>query len=168
MLLRRIVPRSVAAHAGRWDKSATDSHEVQGQDARHRRLRQHRLAAFLSRRSDGDAGDLLRPHRQAPPRQHRADREPARAAGAERRRQPARAGNAGDARHDRRRRDRGDEAGRLSHQQQPRHGRRPRRARRRPARGPASRRGDRRLPGRAAVRTRNASTRRCRASTTSS
>src|SRR6202041_3768397 len=28
MLLRRIVPRSVAAHAGKWDKSATDSHEV--------------------------------------------------------------------------------------------------------------------------------------------
>jgi D-3-phosphoglycerate dehydrogenase / 2-oxoglutarate reductase len=26
MLLRRIVPKSVAAHAGRWDKSATNSH----------------------------------------------------------------------------------------------------------------------------------------------
>ncbi len=30
MLLRRIFPRSVAAHAGGWDKSATDSHEVRG------------------------------------------------------------------------------------------------------------------------------------------
>jgi D-3-phosphoglycerate dehydrogenase / 2-oxoglutarate reductase len=30
MLLRRIVPRSVAAHAGGWDKSANDSHEVRG------------------------------------------------------------------------------------------------------------------------------------------
>lgn len=30
MLLRRIFPRSVAAHTGRWDKSATDSHEVRG------------------------------------------------------------------------------------------------------------------------------------------
>jgi D-3-phosphoglycerate dehydrogenase / 2-oxoglutarate reductase len=30
MLLRRIVPRSVAAHDGRWDKSATDSLEVRG------------------------------------------------------------------------------------------------------------------------------------------
>ena len=30
MLLRRIVPRSVSAHAGGWDKSATDSHEVRG------------------------------------------------------------------------------------------------------------------------------------------
>jgi D-3-phosphoglycerate dehydrogenase len=30
MLLRRIVPRSVAAHDGAWDKSATDSHEVRG------------------------------------------------------------------------------------------------------------------------------------------
>ena len=29
-LLRRIVARSVAAHDGRWDKSATDSHEVRG------------------------------------------------------------------------------------------------------------------------------------------
>jgi D-3-phosphoglycerate dehydrogenase len=30
MLLRRIFPRSVAAHEGGWDKSATDSHEVRG------------------------------------------------------------------------------------------------------------------------------------------
>ncbi|WP_246664241.1 phosphoglycerate dehydrogenase [Tardiphaga sp. P9-11] len=30
MLLRRIVPRSNAAHDGRWDKSANDSHEVRG------------------------------------------------------------------------------------------------------------------------------------------
>ena len=30
MLLRRIAPRSMAAHAGGWDKSATDSHEVRG------------------------------------------------------------------------------------------------------------------------------------------
>ena len=30
MLMRRITPRSVAAHAGRWDKSAHDSHEVRG------------------------------------------------------------------------------------------------------------------------------------------
>jgi D-3-phosphoglycerate dehydrogenase len=30
MLLRRIFPRSVAAHAGKWDKSAHDSHEVRG------------------------------------------------------------------------------------------------------------------------------------------
>jgi D-3-phosphoglycerate dehydrogenase len=30
MLLRRVVPRSVAAHNGRWDKSAADSHEVRG------------------------------------------------------------------------------------------------------------------------------------------
>ncbi len=30
MLLRRVFPRSVAAHAGGWDKSATDSHEVRG------------------------------------------------------------------------------------------------------------------------------------------
>ena len=30
MLLRRIVPRSIGAHAGGWDKSANDSHEVRG------------------------------------------------------------------------------------------------------------------------------------------
>src|SRR5271157_3057032 len=30
MLLRRIFSRSVAAHAGGWDKSATNSHEVRG------------------------------------------------------------------------------------------------------------------------------------------
>ncbi|HEX2136261.1 MAG TPA: phosphoglycerate dehydrogenase [Microvirga sp.] len=30
MLLRRVFPRSVRAHAGGWDKSATDSHEVRG------------------------------------------------------------------------------------------------------------------------------------------
>jgi D-3-phosphoglycerate dehydrogenase len=30
MLLRRIFPRSVAAHGGGWDKSATGSHEVRG------------------------------------------------------------------------------------------------------------------------------------------
>jgi D-3-phosphoglycerate dehydrogenase len=30
MLLRRIFPRSGGAHAGRWDKSANDSHEVRG------------------------------------------------------------------------------------------------------------------------------------------
>ena len=30
MLLRRIIPKTVGAHAGRWEKSATDSHEVRG------------------------------------------------------------------------------------------------------------------------------------------
>jgi D-3-phosphoglycerate dehydrogenase len=30
MLLRRVFPRSVTAHAGGWDKSANDSHEVRG------------------------------------------------------------------------------------------------------------------------------------------
>ncbi|HEY8566414.1 MAG TPA: phosphoglycerate dehydrogenase [Beijerinckiaceae bacterium] len=30
MLFRRVFPRSVAAHEGAWDKSATDSHEVRG------------------------------------------------------------------------------------------------------------------------------------------
>ena len=151
LLLRRIVARSNAAHEGSWDKSADRQPRGQGQDARHHRLRQHRLAAVLSRRSDGHAGGVLRPYRQAPPRQHRADRQPARAPGAERRRQHACAGNAGDAGHDRARRDRGDEARRLFHQQQPRHRRRPRRARRGPARGQAARRRGRRLSGRAGI-----------------
>src|SRR5277367_3264325 len=30
MLLRRIIPKSAGAHAGRWEKSSTDSHEVRG------------------------------------------------------------------------------------------------------------------------------------------
>ncbi len=30
MLFRRVVPRSVGAHAGKWDKSANNSHEVRG------------------------------------------------------------------------------------------------------------------------------------------
>jgi D-3-phosphoglycerate dehydrogenase len=30
MLLRRVFPKSTGAHAGRWDKSAIDSHEVRG------------------------------------------------------------------------------------------------------------------------------------------
>ncbi len=30
MLLRRVVPRSVGAHTGKWDKSANNSHEVRG------------------------------------------------------------------------------------------------------------------------------------------
>src|SRR3954454_14926580 len=30
MLLRRIFPRCAAAHLGKWDKSATNSHEVRG------------------------------------------------------------------------------------------------------------------------------------------
>jgi len=30
MLFRRIFPKSVAAHAGQWDKSAVDSHEIRG------------------------------------------------------------------------------------------------------------------------------------------
>ena len=72
----------------------------------------------------------LRSHRQAPPWQHRAGREARRAAGAERHRQPARAGDAGDRRHDRREGAAGDEAGLLPDQQQPRHGGRSRCARR--------------------------------------
>jgi D-3-phosphoglycerate dehydrogenase / 2-oxoglutarate reductase len=30
MLMRRVVPRSLGAHEGRWEKSATDSHEIRG------------------------------------------------------------------------------------------------------------------------------------------
>ena len=129
MLLRRIIPRSVAAHAGRWDKSADDSHEVRGKTLGI--VGYGNIGSQLSYLAEahGDAGHLLRSHRQAPPRQYRADREPEGTARAERRREPACAGDAGDSRHDRRRRDRGDEAGRLSHQQQPRHRRRSRRAR---------------------------------------
>ena len=77
MMFRRLVPRSNAAHEGRWDKSATDSYEVRGKTLGIVGLRQHRLAAVISRRSHGDAGDLLRSHRQAPSRQHGAVCKPA-------------------------------------------------------------------------------------------
>ena len=42
------------------------------QDARHRRLRQYRQPARGAGRGDGHARHLLRPHRQAAPRQYRA------------------------------------------------------------------------------------------------
>ena len=60
MLLRRIFPRSVAAHAGGWDKSADGQPRGARQDARHRRLRQYRHPAFEPGRGDGHAGHLLR------------------------------------------------------------------------------------------------------------
>ena len=42
MLLRRIFPRSIAAHEGAWDKSANRQPRGARPHARHRRLRQHR------------------------------------------------------------------------------------------------------------------------------
>ena len=49
MLLRRIFPRSVSAHAGRLGQVGERQPRGARQDARHRRLRQYRLATFLSR-----------------------------------------------------------------------------------------------------------------------
>ena len=77
MLLRRIVPRSNAAHRGALGQVRRRQPRGAGQDTRHHRLRQYRLAALESRRGAGHAGDLLRSHRQAAAWQHRADREPA-------------------------------------------------------------------------------------------
>ena len=77
ILLRRIVARSNAAHEGALGQVGRRQLRGAGQDARHHRLRQYRLAALQSRGSAGHAGDLLRSHRQAPSRQYRADREPA-------------------------------------------------------------------------------------------
>ena len=59
-----------------------------------------------------------------------------------------------------------DEEGRLSHQQQPRHGGRSRRARRGAAQRPSGRRRHRRVPGRADVERGAVRLRRCRGSTT--
>ena len=151
-----------------WDKSATDSHEVRGKTLGI--VGYGNIGSQLSYLAEAmgmrvvfyDHTDKLR-HGNTEPTASLA-----RTAGAERRRQHACAGNAGDAGHDRARRDRGDEARRLSHQQQPRHRRRSRRARRRPARraGCAARRSTSFRSSR--VRTRNDSHRRCRGSTTSS
>ena len=101
MLLRRIVARSSAVHEG---SGASRRRQLRGarQDARHHRLRPHRLAARDLAEAHGHARHLLRSHRQAAAGQHRADRELARAAGAKRLRDAARAGDAGHAWHDRR------------------------------------------------------------------
>ena len=131
MLLRRMFPRSAPAHAGEWDKSANGQPRGARQDARHRRIRQYRLAALNSRRGHGHAGHLLRSDRQAAPRQHGACRQPACSAAQSDvvslhvPETPATHGMIGAAeiaRH---------EAGRLSDQQQPRHGGRSRGAGRR-------------------------------------
>ena len=78
MLYRRVFPRSNAAHAGDWRKSAADSPELARdprQDAGHRRLWQYREPVGRARRGDGNAYRLLRPDRQVAARQCRADRQ---------------------------------------------------------------------------------------------
>ena len=76
MLLRRIFPRSVGGSQGRLGQIRDRQPRGARPHARHRRLWQYRIAALDPCRSDGHEGDLLRPHRQASPRQHRAGREP--------------------------------------------------------------------------------------------
>ena len=79
MLLRRIIPRTAGAHAGRWEKSATDSHEVRGKTLGI--VGYGNIGSQLSYLAEamGMRGHIPRPHRQAPPRQYPADGELGRA-----------------------------------------------------------------------------------------
>ena len=151
MLLRRVFPRSVAAHAGRWDKSAQSSYEVRGKTLGI--VGYGNIGSQLSNLAEAmgmrvifhDLTDKLRHGNTSP------TEKPRTSCWHQRRGEPARAGDARDLSHDRRRRDRRHEARRLSDQQQPRHGGRSRRARRRAAHRSPRRRGHRRVPGRAVV-----------------
>ena len=78
MLLRRIVPAIHRRSCGTVGQVGRRQPRGSRQDARHRRLRQYRLAALVSGRGHGHAGHLLRSDRQAASRQHRAGRQPAR------------------------------------------------------------------------------------------
>ena len=102
MLLRRIFPRSVRAHAGGWDKSATDSHEVRGKTLGI--VGYGNIGSQLSYLAEAmgmrvifyDHTDKLR-HGNTEPVESLHELLAQSDVG-----QPARAGDAGDARHDRR------------------------------------------------------------------
>ena len=78
VLARRLVEKTVRMHDGIWDKSAAGQPRDPRPHARHRRLRQHRLAALGRRRGRRPAGDLLRRHRPARARQRPPDAAPSR------------------------------------------------------------------------------------------
>ena len=166
ILLRRIVARSVAAHDGQWDKSASDSHEVRGKTLGI--VGYGNIGSQLSYLAEAmgmrvvfyDHTDKLRHGNTEPTatlHELLAHSDVVSMHVPETR---------GDPGHDRACRNRRDEAGRLFHQQQPRHGGRPRGAgRRRFARaGCAAPPSTCFRSSRA--RTRNASSRRCRDWTT--
>ena len=121
MLYRRIFPALGRGPRGRLGQVGDRQPRGARQDARHRRLRQHRQPAVRPRRGDGHARDLLRSHRQAAARQRRADQHAGRTAGGRRRRHRAPAGDVGDHGHASAPRDRPHEEGRLPHQQCARH-----------------------------------------------
>ena len=114
MLMRRIFPRSVSAHAGGWDKSAVGSNEVRGKTLGI--VGYGNIGSQLAVLAEAmgmrviyhDHTDKLR-HGNVEPADSLDDLL-ARADVVT----PACARDAGDARHDRRGRDRGDESGRLS------------------------------------------------------
>ena len=169
MLLRRIFPRSVAAQHGGWDKSAKRQPRGARQDAGHRRLRQHRQPAVRRwpRRWACGSSSSTSPTScaTATPSRWRAWTSccaMSDVVSLHVPETPATAGMIGEPQIAR------DEAGRLPHQQQPRHRGRPRRAGRRAARGPPARRRGRRVSRGAHRPTARSSARRCRASTTSS
>ncbi len=131
MLLRRVFPRSTAAHAGKWDKSATDSHEVRGKTLGI--VGYGNIGSQLSYLAEAlgmrvifyDHTDKLRHGNTEPATSLHELLTQSDVVSLHVPETPATHGMIG------RNGNRGDEAGRLSHQQQPRHGRRSRRARRR-------------------------------------
>ncbi len=85
MLMRRIFPRSVSAHAGGWDKSATGSREVRGKTLGSNELGKFCEGGSVKRAADDDGGGYPVGHdsllwlgrRSAhvrPPRRDRGDR----------------------------------------------------------------------------------------------
>ena len=102
MLMRRIFPKSDRRAYRRLGQERRRLQRGARQDARHRRLRQHRHPARRAGRGHGHAGPLLRPRRQVAPRQRRAHRDAGRPARRRRRGQPARPRDAGHPGHDRR------------------------------------------------------------------
>ena len=153
MLMRRIFPKSVSAHAGGWDKSAVGSNEVRGKTLGivgygHIGTQLGVLAEAMGMRVIYyDHTDKLR-HGNVEPADS-LDELLARPTC-----DAARAGDAGHAGMIGAREIAPHEAGRDPHQQRARHGRRPGGAGRRPARQALSRRGHRRVPGRAVVQRR--------------
>ena len=168
MLLRRIFPRSVAAHQGGWDKSADDSLEVRGKTLGI--VGYGNIGSQLSKLAEAmgmrviyyDHTDKLRHGNTEPVASLHELLAQSDVVSLHVPETPATHGMIGRAEIAR------DEAGRLLHQQQPRHGGRPRRAGGRAARAAicAARRSTCSRSSRA--RTRNASSRRCRAWRTSS
>ena len=146
MLLRRIVPRSVAAHAGGWDKSAEQSYEVRGKTLGI--VGYGNIGSQLSNLAEAmgmrviffDLTDKLRHGNTEPVESLEELLRQSDVVSLHVPETPATFNMIGEAQL------RMMKTRRLFHQQQPRHRRRSRRARQRVARRPAQWRGGRRVP----------------------